>query len=206
MSADKVPCLVITKVSPEIIKAWKNPKKLKWTSLNQFKRCAQYYIEATITNVLPSIKNTEHFTSLEQADDIFKNRPKALFEEAREFLGNVELTKRTRGQQKQINIKVETTPSTSSAIIQVSPAAKRKRSDSLEHRVKRNDRRNSLISPNNSKPNDKGCNVLTIAVPINKDIVDKSVEPIQTLSYICNSPAIHSATKKCTTPVKVNPN
>lgn len=205
MSADKVPCLVITKVSSEVIKAWKNPKKLKWTSLNQFKRCAQYYVETTITNVLPSIKNTQHFTSLEQVDGILKNRSK-LLEEARNFLGNVELTKRTRGQQKQIYIKVETTRSTSSAIIQVSPAVKRKRSHSLEHRgnrAKRNDRRNSLISPNNSKLNDKGCNVLTIPSPINTDIVDKSVEP---MSDNFQSSAIHSATKKCTKPVKVNPN
>lgn len=212
MSADKLPCLVITKVSPEIIEAWKNPKKLKWTSLNQFKRCAQYYVETTITNVLPSIKNKEHFTSLEQADsksnDMFKNRPKTLFEEAQEFLGNVELTKRTRAQQKQI-YKVESTPSTSSAINQVSSAANKKRIISLEHRgnrVGRNDRMNSLITPNKSKPNDKECNDLTVPSSINRDIVDKSVEPMQTLSDNSKSQAIQSTSKKCTTSVKVNLN
>lgn len=137
MSADKVPCLVLTEVSEVIINAWKNPKKLKWTTVNQFRRCVKYYVETTINNMLPLIKNIEQFSFPKETkySTIIKANigKKKLLDEARVFLGNVELTKRTRGQQKKIYTEVESSSSRSSDTIQVPKAKRRKRNISLEH-------------------------------------------------------------------------
>ncbi|CAO1442291.1 unnamed protein product [Diamesa tonsa] len=184
MSADKVPCLVLTEVSEVIINAWKNPKKLKWTTGNQFRRCVKYYVETTINNMLPLIKNIEQFSFPKETkySTIIKANigKKKLLDEARVFLGNVELTKRTRGQQKKIYTEVESSPSRSSDTIQVPKAKRRKRKISLEHQV-------------------TGYNDLSIPSSTNLNIV---VKPMQTSSNSCESLAIASTSKNCTPPSK----
>lgn len=99
---DKVPIIVLTKLSPDYIEASKAPKKLRATVLNQYMRCVKFYVETTINNVSPLMKNTEHY---EPKIPTIKPKhiSKITLDEAREFIGNVELTKRTRNQQKEIH-------------------------------------------------------------------------------------------------------
>lgn len=210
MSADKVLYLEITKVSQDIIRAWKNPKKLKWTTHNQFKRCAQYYVETSIDTVLPLIKNIEQFSYLEQPKpkkaNLVNNGKKTMMDEAREFLGNVELTTRTRGQRRKMYNEDGIAQSTSSICSQVSQTTKRKISLSLEHEVypvKTNVRRNTHFSPNYPESNNTGYNDLSIPSSMNTDIIGKSVKSMQTSSKTCESRAKHSASKMCTSPLKV---
>ena len=209
MSEDKVPILEIPKLSPATIIAWKYPKIFKQTVHNQFMRCAKYYVETTIENVLPLIKSTEHFSTLgkPKSKTMIMYNFKIMINEAREFIGNVELTKRTRGQQKQIPNDTEMIPSTSSDVIPVSREIKiekkRKRSISLENNntpAKRNVRKNSVIPQNCSKLDFKDSNDPSISTSTSLDIEHELVEAVQT------SPAVNSAPKKCKPSEKVNLN
>lgn len=193
MLEDKVPVLEISKVSPDIIAAWKYPKLFKNTVHNQFMRCSKYYVPTTIESVLPLIKNPEHFSDLEQIK--YKksvcHELRVIKDEAQKFIGNVDLTKRTRGQQNQncTSTKVSSTKPSSTVL--------RKRKLSIENKAPPA-KKNVQASHNNPHfvLEDTDCINLCNPTSLSSDI---EAEPVEAVPEI-------TVPKKCKPSAKVNPN
>lgn len=183
MLEHKVPVLKISKVSPDIIAAWKYPKMFENTVHNQFMRCSKYYVRRTIDNVLPLIKNIEHSLATEQikhkTSDFYKL--KVMMDEAQKFIGNADLTKRTRGQRK-LNYAETTISSTTSTSIVT-------RNKKLPIDNKSPPAKKNIRAPDNN-PNleleDTDCIDLNSATPLNLDIEYVSVEAVPEITVPIN--------------------
>ncbi|CAO1441617.1 unnamed protein product [Diamesa serratosioi] len=187
---DKVLVLKLRKLSPDYIEARKYPKRLKQTAYNQFGRCARFYIESTIKNLLPLMKKNPPLLQPK-----VKVPSKLMLDEARKFIGEKELPKRTRGQQKVIYISAESSPCSVSDVIHVPQLAIKK-----AKKIKKNSiSQIKGTAANNPEFGDVDCNDLSIPTSnIMEDIVPQSAEVNPTSVDNCK------LAKKCKTPEKTN--